>query len=164
MSQPSLQPQPWKKDDPLVVSLDALRQALVADVPGREREWAEAVGDALGCIERSLRQQAAAKVSDGPLAEVDETRPTLARQADAVRSHYDDLLMQLLSLRDEVQRAIVAFTPAAELSTRPSAAGVADFGAIRRQAEQVLAGLQQNKETEAKLVLESVTTDIGAGD
>jgi hypothetical protein len=165
MSQPALQLQPRKTDDSLVVSLESLRQALAADVPGREREWAEAVGAALVRIEGALRQQqAAAQAPDGSLAEVDETRPTLARQADALRNHYDDLLVQLLGLREEVRRAVVAFTPAAESSVRTSGAGVADFGTIRQQAEQILTGLQENKETEAKLVLESVTTDIGAGD
>lgn len=115
MSQANTQAQLRRKDDALGLSLDPLQQALAADVPGREREWALAVGDALTRVEVSLRQhRAAAKAPDGPLAEVDETRPTLARQADELRSDHDDFLTELLALREEVYRAAEAFQPSAD--------------------------------------------------
>jgi hypothetical protein len=63
-----------------------------------------------------------------------------------------------------VQCAAQAFQPAADPSPTTGAGGVADFGAIRHQAEQLLADLQENKEAETKLVLDSVNTDIGVGD
>jgi hypothetical protein len=122
-----------------------LGQALAADVPGHEREWAEAVGDALARVETALRQhRAAAKAPDGLLAEVDETRPTLARQANELRSDHDDFLAQVLALRAEVQRAAEAFQPATTPSSAMNRRGVADFGAIRARAQQLLAGLQDN--------------------
>jgi hypothetical protein len=142
-----------------------LGQALAADVPGHEREWAEAVGDALAHVETALLQhRAAAKAPDGLLAEVDETRPTLARQANELRSDHDDLLAQVLALREEVQRAAEAFQPATNPSSAMNRRGVADFGAIRARAQQLLAGLQENTQAETKLVMESVNTDIGVGD
>jgi hypothetical protein len=166
MSQATLPSQPPpRKDDALALSLDRLRQALAADVAGREREWAEAVGDALARVETTLRQhRAAAKAPDGLLAAVDETRPTLARQAHELRSDHDDFLKQILALRDGVRGAAEAFQPAAGPTAKAGAGGVADFGAIRHQAEQLLAALQDNKEAETKLVLESINTDIGVGD
>jgi hypothetical protein len=165
MAQANAPAQPRRKDDALGLSLDSLRQALAADVPGREREWAAAVGDALARVEAALRQhRAAAKAPDGVLAEVDQTRPTLARQADELRSDHDDFLTQVLALREEVGHAAEAFQPAASRSGQPGAAGVVDFGATRQRAEQLLAGLQANQEAEAKLVLESINTDLGAGD
>src|SRR5262245_14112204 len=101
MSQLTLQSPPQSIDDALMLSLDRLRQALAADVPGYEREWAEAVGDALAPVETALRQhRAAARSPDGLLAEVDETRPTLARQADELRHDQDDLLTQIVILRE----------------------------------------------------------------
>ena len=165
MAQPRLRPQPPRNDDSLGQCLDRLGQAVAADVPGREQEWAEAVIDALAHVETALRQhRTAAKAPDGLLSEVDETRPTLARQANELRNDHDALLAQVLALRNEAQRAAEAFQPASTPSAKTGAGGVADFGAIRRHAEQFLAGLQETKEAETKLILESVNTDIGVGD
>jgi hypothetical protein len=47
---------PPRENDALALSLDRLRQALAADVPGHEREWSETVGDALARAETALRQ------------------------------------------------------------------------------------------------------------
>jgi hypothetical protein len=163
-ARPAFQP-PRREHDALALSLDQLRQALAVDVSGHEREWSKSVEDALARVETVLRQhRAVAKAPDGLLAQVDETRPTLARQADELRSDYDDFLVQVRALREEVQRTVEAFTGAAALSAKTLAGGVADFGAIREHADQLLSDLQQNKDAETKLVLESVNTDIGVGD
>jgi hypothetical protein len=153
MAQSSL-PAQRPKEDALALFLDRLHQTLDADSSGNQREWAEAVGDALARLEAALMQyQAAAWHPEGPLAAVDQTRPTLVRQADELRNDYDDLVKQLPILREQVRRA-------AEVG--PSD-GV-DFTALRQQAKQLLAGLREKQETETKLLLDSVNTDIGAGD
>src|SRR5438093_1423762 len=119
MAQPRLRPQPPRNDDPLGQCLDRLGQAVAADVPGREQEWAEAVIDALAHVETALRQhRTAAKAPDGLLSEVDETRPTLARQANELRNDHDALLAQVLALRNEAQRAAEAFQPASTPSAK----------------------------------------------
>jgi hypothetical protein len=165
MSKPSLPPGRVRKEDALGLSLDQLRQVLAADVPGREREWAEAVEDALAHVGAALGQHRAdAQAPDGLLAEVDETRPTLARQAEELRGQHDDFRAQLRALRQDVRRAAEAFQPGAGPAAAVDAGPVADFGAIRRQVEQLVAGLQAHREAETKLVLESVNTDIGVGD
>jgi hypothetical protein len=102
--------------------------------------------------------------TDGPLAEVDETRPTLARQAVALRSDHDYFLLELLALRDEVQQVGGLFSNAAGPPSTAGAGRVADPAAIRQQAEKLLTGLQQIKRSETGLVLESLNTDIGVGD
>ena len=100
-----------------------------------------------------MRQhRTAAKAPDGLLAEVDETRPTLARQANELRNDYDALLAQVLALRNEAQQAAEAFQPAGNPSAKTGAGGVADFGAMRRHAEQFLAGLQEAKEAETTVL------------
>ncbi|HEY7155368.1 MAG TPA: hypothetical protein VH575_15505 [Gemmataceae bacterium] len=71
---------------------------------------------------------------------------------------------QVLALSEEVQHAAEAFQPATDPYPTTRAGGVADFGTIRQQAEQLLAALQENKKAEMKLVLESINTDIGVGD
>jgi len=162
MSQSSSQTKPpW--EDALALSLDQLQQTLAADDSGREQQWAEAVGYALARLEDALRKhRAAARRSDGPLAEVDQTRPTLARQADDLRSDYDEFLSQIPALREQIQHSAQAFAPS---SGRPTEIGrVMDIRAIREQSQEILAGLQKDRQAETNLVLESVNTDIGAGD
>jgi hypothetical protein len=165
MSQAVIPQELRSSDEALVISLEWLRLAVAGEIPGREREWAEAVADAVAGVETALRlHKAAARAPDGLLAEVDETRPTLARKAAELRSDHDAWLGRVLCLRAEAARVAQAFQPAVVSPPTRPARGVADFGAIRNQARQVLAGLEENREEEMKLVLESVNTDIGVGD
>jgi hypothetical protein len=142
---------PGRKDNVLAPSLERFRHAVAADFVRDGREWAEGLAVALARVEAAFRHhRAGAKAPDGGvLAEVDETSPTVARQADEVRSDHDGLLVQILALRDEVQRAVKTFESGA------------DLGAIREQAEQLLKFLQQNKEAETTLLQEGMNTDVG---
>jgi|SRR5579875_1004944 chromosome segregation ATPase len=153
MSQSSL-PAQRPQEDALAIFLDRLHQVLDTDCAGREHDWVEAVEDALARLEAALQQhQAAAWHPEGPLAEIDQTRPTLVRKADELRNDYEDLARQLPALREQVRRAAEAIR-----------LDGGDIAALRQQVEQLLAGLQEKREAEMKLVLDSVNTDIGAGD
>ncbi len=153
------------KNDALLMAMERLRQALAADVPGRECAWGETVGDALAQLEQGLRAHVeASEAPDGLPTEVDQTRPTLARQTDKVCQDQDQLLEQIAALRKEVAAVTSAFEPAAGVPAQARTAVVPDFGALRQHAEQLLADLQQNREAEANLILDSVDTDIGVGD
>ena len=153
-------------------SMEQLKSALAVTVAGRERDWAETVNIAIAAVERAIRQHhAVGRDEDGLFAEVDETRPTLARQATGIRQDHDGLLERCLALREEVRRALEAFTLTSSSLTQGEAAptpapagGVPDFGAIRRQAEELLDLMLATRQAEAKLVLESVNHDIGVGD
>src|SRR5438105_1323912 len=128
------------QQDRLMLSLDQLRQALDQEAHGRYQEWAATVGDVLLRVETALRQhRVAAKSPNGPLAEVDETRPTLARQVDGLRSDHDDFIQDIVALREEVRRTDEEM----------------DVGAIRELAEHLLTGLQNNWDAETRLILES---------
>jgi hypothetical protein len=166
MSQATRPSQPPRgKNDALTLSLDQLRQALASELVGHEKRSLERLADALGCIVTALRQHRAdAKSTDGVLAEVDETRPTLARRADTLRSDHDNLLMEVRGLRDKVARTAESFTPSYESSTDEGISRNADFDDLREQAEKVASSLQQNKDAEVDLIQESVNTDIGVGD
>jgi hypothetical protein len=160
------------KPDAWNTGIEQLEIALAADLPGREREWAESMNNAAATVELALRRhRALGRDENGMFAEVDETRPTLARQADQLRQGHDGLLELCLALRDELRRAQEAFTltqtafPQSSATPRPAAAGgVPDFGAIRRQAEELLERMRASGQAEDQLVLESVNTDIGVGD
>ena len=161
----TLQPPARAPKDSLRLALDRLCAALEEPVPGNERQWAFGVNAALAGLEASVRlYRAATRDMEGPFAEIDVTRPSLARQADELRSQQECWLARILSLRQEVQQAEQAFQQTSERLAVPAGKTVCDFGEIRRNAEEILAGLEENKETESRLVLESVCTDIGAGD
>jgi hypothetical protein len=157
-------------EDALDTSVDDLSEALASSAPGNEREWTKRVAEALAQVEHHLRRHAAETRSpDGPLAEVDLTRPTLARQAAGLRRDYDELLKQCLALQEGVRRAAAAFAPTEALQSpkRPPTSKdspIPDFGALRDQAAPLLEELRRKKEAEIDLVQESVTTDIGVGD
>ncbi|SRR5579883_2078290 len=173
MVQPAMPSQPRdNKDAALLRSIEELRRVLATEVSGRQRAWADDVGRGLARVEQGLRQHLSqAQTPDGPFAEVDDTRPSLVRQAHELCREEGDLLEQCLALEKEVQWAANAFAPSTDTfdqtATGPKGTGVGgvpDFGALRERVERFLDGVQKAKETEAGLVLESVNTDLGAGD
>jgi hypothetical protein len=172
MVQPLSEPQPSAgENEPLQPSLEPLGWALAAEFPGREADWAAHVSRALDRLEKGLRQHiAGAEAPDGLLTEVDLTRPTLVRRVSDLRREHSEFLDRVIALRRRVQGAAQAFQSqagAGQPTTLPSPAGpdaVADFGAIRRCGEQLVADLLHHKEAETDVTLESVSTDIGVGD
>ena len=101
---------------------------------------------------------------DGFLAGVDVTRPTLARQADELVSRNEDIVVQLMELRDQARRAAQAFQPTLWNASAHAVKGIADLSAIRSKAEQLLGSVQKHVAAETRLVQESVLTEIGVGD
>ena len=159
------------KEDILASQTDRLSQALDRVIPGRERRWAESLNEVLACVERALRQHmVTAQDPDGVFAEVDETRPSLARQTCQLRQDHSGLLEQCLALRQEVRRAAGAFSYVVPIfiptpgSTPRSDENIPDLAAIRRHASQLRDALRQNLQAETQLVLESINTDIGVCD
>jgi hypothetical protein len=152
--------------------LEQLDRALAATVPGRERAWTERVSGALGEVARMLRERAVElKGPDGMFAEIDLTRPTLARQASELYQEHMKFLKEAQALQAEVQSAEQAFRPhagqtdpAGDLPEIRGAGAIPDFGALRHRIEQFVDGLKHQREGETELVLESVNTDIGVGD
>jgi hypothetical protein len=74
-------------------------------------------------------------------------------------------------LRKEVETAAQVFTrpklasqTASELPEAAPNPGIADIGAVRQSVEAFLAALLQHRDQEANIAIESVTTDLGAGD
>jgi hypothetical protein len=164
-----LQPRRARKDA-LQVATERLRVQIDAEATGRERPWSEGVDQGFARIESELRQrEQAANCPDGPLGQVDETRPTLVRQSQEVCREYAELMKTIHEFRERVRWAADAFRPAADprcqISAPPAVKGpVPDFGALRQEAEKLLADLDHLRGMETALVLESVTTDIGVGD
>jgi hypothetical protein len=145
--------------------LKRLGEVLAMEASGREPEWAESLADALGRVEAAFRQhRSGAKAPGGMLGEVDQTRPTLVRQAEGVRSGHNDLLRLVVDLRQEVRRATKASARGPDLAAKPDQEPLANVAALRDQAKQLYSRIRQNMETEANLLRESINTDIGVGD
>jgi hypothetical protein len=157
------------QEDVLTRPIEGLERALATEFPGHEREWAEAVSEALTNVEQAMRFHAAtAESSDGLLTKVDLTRPTLARQVAELRREHTDLVNQARDLQGKLRTAAQAFESTDTTITplpEPTGGGVIpDFGALRQSTERLLAALQHHMERETGLIQESVNTDIGVGD
>jgi len=158
--------------DPLSMPVSQLQEALAEEFPGREREWTGKVDRALGDVENGLRQHAGlAETPNGLFAGVDMRRPTYLRRLSGLRLELSDFSREVRDLRERVRQAGQAFRPAHELldgldGMPPPAArrGVPHFGELRDEVADFLGRLHQHCEEETRIVLESVTTDIGAGD
>jgi hypothetical protein len=154
--------------DSLQWYLDRLDQHLATDVAGHERQWAEQVGDLLGGLAQALRlHQQTTEAPGGLFATADMTR--LSRRVSELCQEHQDFLERIASLRDEVRSAARAFQTESGPSVSPvptpgKVGAVPDFSAIRREAQEIVDSLRKHTETETGLVLEGVTTDIGAGD
>jgi hypothetical protein len=153
-------------------ALERLARVVDENFAGHEGEWADDVGKALSDLVQALRQHTAgAESPDGMLTEIDLTRPTLVRRVSALRREHADFLDETNRLCREVQSVAQALQalvhPAATVEVLPKPAGpekVPDFEVLRERCEKLVAALQHHKEEEVTLTLESVSTDIGAGD
>src|SRR5262249_1457924 len=110
--------------DPLRLAAGRLRAALAESSAGRERDWAETVGQTLLDVESELRRHwTRSQDSDGPFAALDATRPTLLRQWSGLCREYRELAESVQRLRSDASRAAEAFQPvgrALEGATTPA--------------------------------------------
>jgi hypothetical protein len=162
--------------DRLTWSAEKLRQSLAEDVPGREREWTEAVRSALLGVKKAFQDHTtAAEAPDGVLVSVNRpapaTMPTVSRRVDCLRQEHIELSKQVTNLETHVQNALQAFKSQAKLGlgtdpllSAPASGTVPEFGTIRQIGEKLLATLLEHQRAESLLVLDTVNTDIGVGD
>jgi hypothetical protein len=135
------------------------------DQPGPA--WAGMMWYVLARLERPLREHI--ETAAGPDSEVDQTRNSLVRKQDKLTENNHNLLEQCQALKWQLYRAA---QPCAEESlgkTPPlQAAGdggvTPDYQALKERVRRFVAVLESCQNEEASLVLESVTTDLGAGD
>ncbi len=141
-----------RTDDALLQAVERLEKVLTAEAPGQEHAWVERVDGTLAEVEQVLRgHRAETAAPDGPFHEVDQTRPTLVRRVSELRR-------ELAAEAGEAKALHVEVHQAAERGSAP------DVAAIRRHVEHLLAGLRRLRDGETDVVLESIDTDLGAGD
>jgi hypothetical protein len=154
--------------DTMQLQLDRLESALAEEVTGRERPWSEQLGDRVNAVAQALRQHKdSTEAPGGLLAGSDLTR--LSRRVGELCQEHREFLQDLVVLREGLLQAAQAFqqdprSPATVVPIPGKVGAVPDFGALRREAQDLLAALRKHTHEETDLVLEGVTTDIGAGD
>jgi hypothetical protein len=158
--------------DVLPPLLDSLERALQEEAAGQEGAWADDVKACCRGLRDALaKHQVDAEAPRGALSTVDLTRPSLVRQVGDLRREHTEFADQLVTIEAKLTGVIEAFgasvkSPAsADALPRPSPVGVVpDFGAIRQDGLRFVSAVRQHLQQETDLVLESVTTDLGAGD
>jgi hypothetical protein len=148
-----------------------VRTALIAAAPEDGPAWTGLTWYALARLERVLADKVKdASAADGLLAEIDQTRPTLLRRQQKVAEWYRELLEQGIALKWETYTASQRRAPDNPFlgktpPLRAQGAGVrTDFAVLQQHIDEFAGLVEQCREEEAKLILESSTTDIGAGD
>jgi hypothetical protein len=153
-------------------ALNELKQALDRQIPGHERRWAQEMTVAVAHVVAALkRRQAVTAAPQGLFAEVFVVCSTLARQVSALRQEQSELMKQARSLAAELSAAAQAFrladndlSRANPLPAPKANHAIPHFGKLRASAERLLEALDRHQNQETKLILESVTTEIGVGD
>lgn len=136
--------------DDLLECIHKLEAAMASPAPGREREWSARASRDLKFVRESLeRHILSAEGSDGLFQELDlACIPSAAITTIDLRREHSLIL-------DQVRRLEKALNS----QDRP-----ADFAALRREVEQVLALIRRHNANEVDLIFKCFWLDIGVGD
>src|SRR5262249_14039389 len=111
-----------------------------------------------------------AEQSGGRLEDVRVTEPSCARRIEGLRGKYADFLTEALDLQKDLRGMIqvldrVTGSPGKQKQAGPIEKLVRlDLNTIGKRLEQFRQDLEDHRQEEINLVLESVTTDLGGGD
>lgn len=143
----------------LPAAIDQLERALSARAGAREPGWRTAVDQALAGLEQTVRHHARTLMpDDGKLIDVDRPRipsPGVSRKAGELHGELCRFMDESRALRARLNASIAAGT---------ANSGDPDLNTFLRRAKQLVEALQRYEDEEAHLILDSVNTDIGAGD
>ena len=146
------------KKHAFLTAVAELKQALAEDSTGRERDWAERVDRALaGIVGAVQRHNATLLAPSGGVVDVASGQvpsPGVDRRLAVLYEELEGMLGEAAALRARLQRVLTSAT-AGELP---------DCTLCRCRAAELLDALDRYETDEADLILDSVTTDIGAGD
>jgi hypothetical protein len=138
------------KRDNLLAAVDELERVLDQGDGGRGPDRVRQLDRALAAVEQAVRLHAESlDASGGNLIDVEGPRipsPTVTREVGELRRELDGVLDEVAALRD-----------------RLSAAGT-DFGPFRRRARLLAESLERYDEEEARVIQETINTDIGSPD
>jgi hypothetical protein len=161
-------------NDPLLKPVGELEQMLATDAAARPGDWAERAERTLARIEQAVQQRLAlVRSAPGRLVKVDCPRlpsPAVERGQAGLQRQLYDLLREAETLRAGVRGTTPAAGVQADdnlagaLPVAPKAGAAADFGDFLQHAAALVEAVRHYEAEEARLILESVNMDIGAGD
>jgi hypothetical protein len=150
----------WVNKKTLAAAVANLERALGEDGGRAGRVWAARVDQALFGIEQALhRHDATLEPRDGAVVDVESGQapsPGLDRRIARLHEELAGCLAEAGALRARVRKVLEG--PA------PDGLGPGTFDAFRRRAGALLDALGRYEREEAHVILETTTTDIGAGD
>jgi hypothetical protein len=143
-----------KKRETLASAVVHLEQALAGDLARRPHDWAARVEQALTGLERAVRRQDAQLESpDGGVVEVGSGQapsPGMHRRLGRLHEDLTGFLDEVGALRGRARQV------------REGNPDVTD--GLRRRAADLLGALRRYERDEARVIFETASTDIGAGD
>jgi hypothetical protein len=158
----------------LAKAVKELRAALDDYAPGREKARGQRLEQTLAAMEEGARQhRACLKDSEGRVVDVDTSlnpSPGVSRRVEELWQELDNLLQEIRSLREKAENVHPSTakedvaTVAGSLPVAPEAADGVDFAVFRARVERLVEGFEHFDEEEARLIQESITMDLGAGD
>ena len=148
--------------DALRQAIEELRRTHAGYSDGHEREWTEAVRHALTHVVHGLQKGVAANYApEGPLTPVDPTWPTMAREAKALSEDEGRELQHAVELHEKMREAADDLAEKGGVGNPPDKNAQGKVESLYQEVKEFLAELQHIKETESRLVVESVNVDIG---
>ncbi|GIW82178.1 MAG: hypothetical protein KatS3mg105_3985 [Gemmatales bacterium] len=134
--------------DTLLKAMEKLQAALSAAASGREAQWAKRVEKELRAVHDLLRAHVQqAERTDGLLATIDLTRPTLMRRVEALKAAHQEMTKEAAELLQEIGK------------DRQQ-----DVAYLRQRIAGLLQKIHHHHADEADIIFETFQTDIGAGD
>jgi len=146
----------WTRKNVLPQAIAGLEKALAAQWDHEPQVWTARVDQALFAIEQAIwRHDATLESDEGHLTEVDSAQspsPGLDRRVGRLHDGLADVGREVGVLRQSVRQVLNA----------GGEQGLSD--GLRDRIFELLHALRECSNEEANLVLETTTTDIGAGD
>jgi len=146
----------WIKKDVLPQTLASLEKAIAAQWEHEPQVWTARVDQGLSALEQAIwRHNAALESSDGNVTEVDSAQspsPGMDRQIGHLHDGLTDLGQEVGVLRHSVREVLNA----------GGERGLSEE--LRDRIISLINALRHYNQEETRLILETTTTDIGAGD
>lgn len=134
--------------DRTLETVHVLESTVGMAAPGREKEWLQQVGSALGSLEDAVATERAESLRpDSLLSLIGQDYPRrFGSRVRQLREQQDDIGRQIASLRnqiDEVERDV-------------------DFSDIRQRLSWLVRAIHHRRARESDLVFEAISLDLGA--
>ena len=158
------------KTDPLLPAIESLESALRTDQRAREHVWLDKVQRSLSHVAQAVKEHAVlAEAKDGLLGAMNEkthsVRPTLDRRINDLHLAHVDLHEHVLEMKERVAERLESKGNGWDRVFRMFRSLPADsHESLRQEGERLVDLLREHKESENKLLMDTINTDIGTGD